>query len=861
MLHSLRFLGGLFLASTLSCAAFAQTSVTIIRNHLTENAARLKVLPADVAGIELVSEASSKAPGVTHAYVRQTINGIPVVNGLATVTIKNGNVVYVANRLKPGIASGITQPAVSAENAVKSFAGIYGIAFSQPFSTVSSSQGKSYVFTQNEISSSTIPVTLVYYAHESGALELCWDLSIRTIDGQHWYSARVSATDGKVIEKNDWMVSCSFEHCGAEHAHTATKTQQAVLLPPPPPGADQYMVYALPVISPDHGPRSLVINPSDVTASPYGWHDTDGENGDEYTITRGNNVYASEDIDDDDEPGYSPDGLAALDFDFDYVESAGVQGNLDAVITNLFYMNNMMHDIWYHYGFDEASGNFQHMNYSGDGLGDDYVFADAQDGSGTNNANFGTPPEGMNPRMQMYLWSDGGGESDVLTINSPASIAQSYPSMGANFGAPIPTVPLTADVVLVVDGAGADPNDGCETITNAAELVGKIALVRRGNCTFGSKAEAVEAVGAVAVIVYNNTGGDPIAMGGTSNAEIPALMISLANANAFIAAMASETVNATIVVSPDLSATDSDFDNMIIAHEYGHGISTRLVGGAENSDCLFNAEQMGEGWSDWFGLMITQQAGDLPGAPRGVGTYVTNQPIDGTGIRPAPYSTDFNENNYTYNATNNSGSISEPHGIGFIWATMLWDLNWALVDEYGFDANLKTGTGGNNKAMALVIEGLKLTPCGPGFVDARDAILAADELLYDGANECLIWEVFAKRGLGYSASQGSSEDRQDQVQAFDLPPQCNPELGMDENGLDRVVIYPNPAKTELNIDLSGYKAVKAIRLFDLQGKLLFETETINSALITVDLSAYRSGVYMVQLTGANGERSVEIVKH
>ena len=80
------------------------------------------------------------------------------------------------------------------------------------------------------------------------------------------------------------------------------------------------------------------------------------------------------------------------------------------------------------------------------------------------------------------------------------------------------------------------------------------------------------------------------------------------------------------------------------------------------------------------------------------------------------------------------------------------------------------GTGGNNIAMQLVIDGLKLQPCSPGFVDGRDAILAADLLNYGGAHQCLIWEVFANRGLGFSASQGSSMSRTDQVAAFDVPP-------------------------------------------------------------------------------------------
>jgi hypothetical protein len=66
-----------------------------------------------------------------------------------------------------------------------------------------------------------------------------------------------------------------------------------------------------------------------------------------------------------------------------------------------------------------------------------------------------------------------------------------------------------------------------------------------------------------------------------------------------------------------------------------------------------------------------------------------------------------------------------------------------------------------------------LQPCSPGFVDGRDAILAADVALYGGANECLIWEAFSKRGLGFSASQGSSGSKSDGTEAFDKPSSCS----------------------------------------------------------------------------------------
>jgi hypothetical protein len=75
-------------------------------------------------------------------------------------------------------------------------------------------------------------------------------------------------------------------------------------------------------------------------------------------------------------------------------------------------------------------------------------------------------------------------------------------------------------------------------------------------------------------------------------------------------------------------------------------------------------------------------------------------------------------------------------------------------------------------AIQLITDGLKLQPCSPGFVDARNAILLADQNNNGGANQCLLWEAFAKRGLGFSASQGSSGNRSDGTQAFDLPPAC-----------------------------------------------------------------------------------------
>ena len=89
-------------------------------------------------------------------------------------------------------------------------------------------------------------------------------------------------------------------------------------------------------------------------------------------------------------PGTDPDGGAGLDFDFPLDLGARPLDSRDAAVTNLFYWNNIIHDVLDAYGFDAAAGNFQVNNYGGGGLGGDDVRAEAQDGSGRNNANFGT---------------------------------------------------------------------------------------------------------------------------------------------------------------------------------------------------------------------------------------------------------------------------------------------------------------------------------------------------------------------------------------------------------------------------------------------------------------------------------------
>jgi hypothetical protein len=321
-----------------------------------------------------------------------------------------------------------------------------------------------------------------------------------------------------------------------------------------------------------------------------------------------------------------------------------------------------------------------------------------------------------------------------------------------------------------------------------------------------------------------------------------------------------ETVNLTLYDDGWNNLTDSDLDNLIIAHEFGHGISTRLTGGASNSNCLRNEEQMGEGWSDWFGLMLTIKPQDIPETRRGVGTFVSIQPNNGTGIRPRPYSTSLTENNFTYGATN-SPSISQPHGIGFIWATMLWDMSWTLINKYGFDPDLYNGTKGNNRAMNLVITGLKLQACNPGFIDGRDAILQANALIYDSLDQCMLWKVFASRGLGVNADQGDSDKRDDQVEDFTMPAYCV--LGLsDKDVLEETLrIYPNPTSGDLNISVDVSAKMNEISIIDLNGRIVKSIIGISTNQISINLDDYNSGIYFVKILSNGNQITRKIIKN
>ncbi|MFN7012967.1 MAG: PA domain-containing protein [Bacteroidia bacterium] len=136
--------------------------------------------------------------------------------------------------------------------------------------------------------------------------------------------------------------------------------------------------------------------------------------------------------------------------------------------------------------------------------------------------------------------------STAVTVNSPAGIAGSYACYPTTAFGSLITTAITQNVVLIADNT-APASDGCETVTNGPALSGKIALIRRGSCTFVIKVKAAQDAGAVAVIMMNNIDGTPIPMGGDdASITIPSVMISKADGDILEAALGSGTVNATL---------------------------------------------------------------------------------------------------------------------------------------------------------------------------------------------------------------------------------------------------------------------------------------------------------------------------
>lgn len=843
--------------------SFAQSNEVLIKNYISQNKLR-EYKKSDLNQFAIENVDSSKSLNSDVIKIHQTYNGLPVYGTVATVLVKNNNVTYFNDNFIKDYTS-----SSSATASLNKKAALDKIAMDLGKNEISNLPLLDF-FQQGQNKHVAAKQRLVYSSDEKGNLKLAYEFLVHEPKTSNHWNYVIDANSGEVISKMNLNLSCNFHDDAYSHDSQALVLPQnkeyypvnnnSLLL-----SADNasYNVFALPVEAPTFAARSIVTNPWILASSPEGWHSNGTTH---YTITRGNNAYAYDDKDDDETTfGSSPDGGATRNFNFAYDANAKAINNLSASTTNLFYISNMMHDVFYKFGFTEAARNFQSNNFGNGGLDDDEVFAQSQDGGGYNNANFASYPDNYNPVMQMYLWV---GSNRVLFYNAPTDATPRIVNGGqAQFGPGLDDVGITGNVKL------ASVIDGC-TALPAGELAGKIGLVERGGvstCTFSSKVKNAQNAGATGVIIYNNAAnGSTLGnMGGTdATITIPSILITNSEGEYIKTKLAANTpVNVDLRLD---ARYDGSFDNGIVSHEYGHGISNRLTGTGYN--CLnagASREQMGEGWSDFFALMLTNKPGDNASVARGIGTYASGQTITGSGIRPAKYSPDFAVNDYTYTDTNgmeyNNGQAIVPdvHSIGFVWATMLWDLNWEYVAKYGYASNVTSSTTtGSARVLQLVTDALKLQACNPTFVDGRNAILQAEMATTGGADKCMIWRTFAKRGLGVNASAGSKTSINDQEQDFTVPAECV--LSTSETNAIKNVgisIYPNPAKNEFYINFPSNTLGKVdVEIYDMSGKLISTENKISpESKKAISTSKLINGTYLVKVKGLGIDTTSKVI--
>src|SRR5687767_1268322 len=349
----------------------------IARGFLRGRAALFGLTNAAVNSLKLEKEDNDR--GTTFLDYAQTVGGLKVFEGNVKVVVgRDGEVLnvrqgFVVNgqraNLRPSLseAEGIAKAFEHAGRAVTpSFAETRGRASASDNAAFANPLNPAYEDVLSELN-------VVRVKDEA---RLAWHVYAE-VGPEEWYELLVDAHTGELLLRHNLYV------------HQAQGT-----------------VYTE---APDKGARQLVsfVGDTNINTSA-GWMGTS-------TVTTGNNVEAYLDRDANNAPDTtSGNGLSSghasaanqnFTFTFDTTVSPTTATNQAAVVTNLFYYNNIMHDFSYNLGFTETARNFQTNNFGRGGTGNDSVRAEAQDGSGTNNANFATPPDGSRPRMQQYIFT------------------------------------------------------------------------------------------------------------------------------------------------------------------------------------------------------------------------------------------------------------------------------------------------------------------------------------------------------------------------------------------------------------------------------------------------------------------------
>ena len=618
-----------------------------------------------------------------------------------------------------------------------------------------------------------------------GGLEPAWYLEVgleraderRALD----YGYVISARDGALLFRHDQVRDAFTYRVFADPSGWPYDGPQGFAGTPHPTGVpDGFSPPFLPPNDVTLDNAGFGVPASDAWLAP-GAVVTTGNNADAYIDANDTNVFDGGDV----RPGVSAAGQFLYDFDHTTLTTGAT--NRRAAAVNLFYVNNFLHDWYYAAGFDEAHGNAQQSNYGrpGGGAEGDRIIAEGQDGSGldppnTDNANMSTPADGSSPRMQMYVWTAQTERS--VTGNTPASIVQTVAAGMAQFGPQ--SFDLTGDVVVAQDAAnstGPLTTDACTTLTNASSVAGKIAFVDRGTCTFVVKIRNAQASGAIGVLIRTDDRAAGDMAGTDATLTIPSALVDRDFGTAVLNAVQAGGANVTLRRSAG-QMRDGDLDTTIMAHEWAHYLTHRLIGNSSGLDTN-QSNGLGEGWSDFHALLLVVRAedADVPANAGWNGTYAEAAYSSGGkyraggnndsfywGIRRVPYSTDMTKNPLTFRhiaenepiPTTAPGNVtipvqfgedgvgnSEVHATGEVWTTMLWECYAALLRDV---PGRLTFAEAQDRMKRYMVTSYMLMPMSPTLLEARDAVLAA-AWANDPTDFELLFDAFARRGAGIGA--------------------------------------------------------------------------------------------------------------
>ncbi len=608
----------------------ARKRADTLKAFLDQNSTLIGTRRAHIARMRVTADYKNPDGNLGFVKLAQELNGVPVFRGEVRAGFtKGGEMFRVISNFAPGleeneVSTDFGEPLDALNIAANNIGELETAQLAQ--SSSYSVEGTKVTFGEGDFAPTA---EMIYFPTEAGVAVPAWQVLIWTDDSAYYVT--VDAKKGTVL----WRKNLS-----------EYQTQPATYSVYTKPGAFMNVANSPFPFSPGptspNGAQGAGISRTAVTRignePPYqfnqlGWI-TDGD-----TKTDGNNVQAGLDREAPNgiEPGteaFSP----TRNFTFEYNPFNPNNGTGDGplqpeyqkgAVTQLFYITNWFHDEAYRLGFTEAARNFQNVNFTGQGLGNDRISAEAQDYNGNNNATFTSPGDGTRGRMQMFLWN----------------------------------------------------------LTN-----------------------------------------------------------------------------------PNI---DGSLDGEIVIHELTHGLSNRLHG---NSLGLTGdmSRGMGEGWSDFFALAMLSHPDDPLDGIYTVAAYSMARfllppsisPNNYYGIRrfPTARMSSVGANGKPHNpltfadlditqfdlsdgafAPRFNNTPDQLHNQGEIWCNMLWEVRARFITRLGWEV-------GNRRIMQFVVDGMKLSPLTPTFVDARDSIIAAVVASGTPSDVADVWAGFALRGLGAGAS-------------------------------------------------------------------------------------------------------------